>query len=57
VAHTYFAYSWPLCGALFCVITVCSLFADSVAPSSKWVTTADRVFATLGTLVSPVRRR
>lgn len=55
VAHAYLGYGWFRCSALFAVVTVCSLFADSVAPQNKWVTSADRVFATAGTIVSPVR--
>ncbi len=56
MAREYFSFGWHGCGTLFCIITLCSLLADSVNPSSKWVTSADRVFATLGTIVSPVRR-
>lgn len=37
------------------MVTLCSLLADSVMPQSKFITSADRVFATAGTLVSPVR--
>ena len=40
--------------ALFVMVTLCSLLADSVMPQSKLITSADRVFATAGTLVSPV---
>ena len=54
VSYTYALYGWWRCCSLFVVVTVCSLLADSVMPQSKLVTSADRVFATAGTIVSPV---
>ena len=57
VSYTYAIHGWWLCCALFVVVTVCSLLADSVMPQSKLVTSADRVFATAGTIVSPVSAR
>lgn len=57
VSYTYAIHGWWRCCALFVVVTVCSLLADSVMPQSKLVTSADRVFATAGTIVSPVSAR
>lgn len=57
VSYTYWAYEWYRCAALFVMVTLCSLLADSVMPQSKFITSADRVFATAGTLVSPVSAR
>lgn len=54
MSYTYLRYEWYRCAALFVMVTLCSLLADSVMPQSKLITSADRVFATTGTLVSPV---
>lgn len=55
VAVAYFAYQMYLLGVLFVLIGIFSLLADSVLPHSKFVNSSDRLFATLGTLFSPVR--
>lgn len=55
VAMAYFAYQRYPMGVLFVLIGIFSLLADSVLPHSKFVNSFDRLFATLGTLCSPVR--
>ena len=55
VALVYAAEGWLFFGALFVAVTLFSLLADSVAPKKRWVCTADRLVATVSTLLSPVR--
>lgn len=55
VAYAYASEGWLRFGALFCLVTLFSLLADSVAPKTRWVCTADRFVATVSTLLSPVR--
>lgn len=55
VTATYASYdNYPL-AALFAVISVLSLFADSVAPKNRLVNSLDRIFASLGFILSPAR--
>ena len=55
VAAIYAIHSHVVMASLFLAVTVCSVFADSVAPSSAMWNSLDRVVATFTTALAPVR--
>lgn len=57
VSATNYLYGKLSFAALYVVITILSVLADSVCPRNALVNSLDRIFATLGTILSPVRHR